>query len=151
MSRKNRDKQASTKLRDTHMRLIPFLDNQNSRFLIYCSCARHPGFLKVLDREDHPYCQRGVCASYIKLPIENSHVYNLDFIAHSLNEQKREYLSKNISPTTRFFPQKDEEGKNFFWILDRGNFLYVLNPSKESLVDNIEGDHFRLFLNYKQF
>jgi hypothetical protein len=133
------------------MRLTPFIDDQNSRFLVYCSCARHPGFLKVLERANYVHCQPTVCAHHVKLPIENSHSYDLDFIAYTLAQEKKEYLSKAVSPTARFFPQKNEDGKPFFWVLDRGNFLYVLKPRKESLIDNLEGDHFQLFLDSKQF
>lgn len=135
------DRPQSRKLSNTHMRLTPFLDENNSRFLVYCSCARHPGFLRTMKRlEDHPYCKPIECVHHKKLSIENSHEYDIDLINANLKNQE-----KGIHPTYRFHPQRDDQGKPFFWVLDRGNFVYLLHPSKQSLFEQLDRDHFQLY------
>lgn len=147
LSKRKEEKAPSTRTRDTHMRVAPFLDDKNSRFLVYCFGACHPGFLKTLDRgKDCLHCGQGTCESYRKLVIDNNHIYDPERILAILAKQRQDYLIQGGAPTYRFFPQKEERGRFFFWVKDGGDFLYILRPRKLQLVPEIERDHFRLYI-----
>jgi hypothetical protein len=140
---KHKRKPFSNKVRDTHLHLTPHINKRGLREITYCSCAQHPGFLRFPPSMSKHHCNSRCCESHLALELPSSHVYDFSF----LEEQwKKEKARKINSPTYRFHPKMDEEGKRYVWVLDRGNHVYILKPKKEEIIEEIERDHIKLYL-----
>lgn len=142
-----RDRKISRRKIHTHVPLTPFVDDIGLRFLVYCGCPHHQGFLKV--REDHrkEYCHGFSCLYYKQINIDHEHEYSPEKL------REKEILSENLSQNARrvvkINPLSDEQN-SFYWAKDSGETIFILKSKSLELFqgeEDLSRDHFKLVVN----
>jgi hypothetical protein len=135
--KKDLPKKPSTKLRDTHVVTTPFLDDLG-RFVHVCFCGYHLGIIRPSTLVSKAHCGER-CANLRKVYF-NYRFVDEDQIKETLESQKRMY---RLTPTVKVTPF-EKDGQKYFWVLDRGEYIYFLRPEKAYLLPNIDQDHKRI-------
>lgn len=134
----------SLKINHTHQRVVPFLDERGSRFIYFCGCGFHGGIVHPSSIVKKSHCNLEDCSNMTRVDIPYlGKEYDDDLIFSALTEQQE---SQRTTPVYPIRLRKDEIGQ-FFWVKDRGNFLYFLKNGKEKLLESIEDDHEKLYVS----
>ncbi|VVB80560.1 Uncharacterised protein [uncultured archaeon] len=127
-------KKPSTKLRDTHVIANPFLDS-SGRYVHVCFCGYHTGIVHPSTLISKNHC--GQQCTNIRRIYFNYKPLDEEKMEAELDKQRQ--AARSI-PTVGLTPF-EIAGQKYFWVLDRGEYVYFLRPEKAHLVQEVERDH----------
>ncbi len=124
----------------THLRIIPSLDGLGRNISI-CTSAYHYGLIPLSTLNSKNHC--GQACDYFKKFYFEKPFFEEETLSKLLKKEERKRRKKIIS----IRPIRDEEDKPFFWVLDRGKYIYFAKPKKINEIERISEDHFKLYIN----
>lgn len=143
MGKSLKSKQESTRLKDTHVGLTPYISQNLERYLPICLCGYHLGYVTPSAFFGNKLCTSG-CRNIRLIPLEERGSFDVEEIIDSIESQK---ISRRKNPTTKLDFFEEDSKKKFIWILDRGSKIYIPHKNKIHLVPEISRDHYKLYIN----
>jgi len=140
----------STRLRHTHLKVFPLIDNNGQRQICFCSYSGHHGIVRSGFLERGKHCIHG-CGYFRE---HNLSYRGVDEEALYLMmqvdiERARGNNGNGNGHVIPIAPSTDEDGREFYWVLDRGDIVYLARHNKLGRIENIEKDHYKFYTNKK--
>jgi hypothetical protein len=137
---KAKDSSPKKDLLSTHLRVVPSLD-EVGRHLHICSCAYHYGIVHPSAFESVEHCGKK-CDYFKKFYFENP-FFDDEELLKKLETEKIKGR-KHVIPIR---PARDEDNRPFYWIQDRGIYVYIARPKTSEQISQIDRDHFKLYID----